>query len=130
MEEWVDEGRALAMDAIGADNVAKENEFNDLWTWAGEEEGRLGAKHPWFGNFTLEEIEGETENVVTGLQRKLKIDPEDDSEEEEEEEDGGDEKMPDAVKGQKAAGVGLGVAKPLPIEDVFRFMMTGAEPKR
>ena len=129
MEEWVYEGRALAIDAIGAHNVAKENELNDLWTWAGEEEGRQGAKHPWFGNFTLEEIEGGTENVVTGLRRKLKIDPEDDSEGEDKEERG-DEKMPDAVQGHKAAGVGPAVAKPLPIEDVFRFMMTGAEPKR
>ena len=99
----------------------------DLWTWAGEEERRQGAKHPWFGNFTLEEIERGTENIVTGLRRKLKIDAEDESEEEEEEE-GGDDKMPDVDVGQAVKGPEQ-TTKPLPIEDVFRFMMTGAEPK-
>lgn len=69
-------------------------------------------RHEWGGEYTLEEIEGGVENVVTGLRREM---GEESDSDEDEEEGGGEGK--DAVKGMS-------------LEDMLRFMSKGEEVKK
>jgi len=95
----------------------------------------------------LEEKEIGIENVVTGLKRKLKEDPDDSSDEDEDEEaiqDGGDPNEMEIVGvHRKSTGQGLefdittnaarrelldNACPALSIDDTFRFLMTGIPP--
>ena len=156
VEDWVEKGREIAMDAVqygDTNGSAKATELKDLWSWAGMAANLLARKHPWAGDYTLEEQEGGIDNVFTGLRRKLKAGQYDSSEDSSDDEDAEDESAKDeAVDGDEmevvgvrrksgAAGLEFDLAKQrehkepeaigiaLPMEDVFRFLMTGAEPK-
>ena len=100
------------------------DQLTELWHWAPIEANQEARKRNWGGDYTLEEMEKGVKNVVTGLRRKLNEDSPGGSEEEdgEEEDDDGDEKESGQVLSQAATPA-------LPLDDVFRFMMMGTEPK-
>jgi mediator of RNA polymerase II transcription subunit 8 len=95
-----------------------------LWRWAPIEANLEARRRNWGGDYTLEEIEMGAKNVVTGLRRKLNEESAEGSEEDEgeEEDEVGEEKESGPVSSQVAP-------PPLPLDDVFRFMMTGTAPK-
>ena len=151
VEDWVEKGRAVATEAAedGQTGGLKRQEMLNLWTWAGMAANEQARKHTWGGNYTLEEKEGGIENVVTGLRRQLKENPDDSSDDEDDEEamddqapPGGDEmEIVGARRRSGAAGLEFELrknserkapeapSKTLPLDDVLRFMMTGAEPR-
>ena len=111
---------------------------------AANEEAR---KHTWGGNFTLDEREMGVENVVTGLRRKLKDDPDESSDEDEDEAavaavEADTDEMEIVGVHRKESGDGLEFdmqpesedlpselnLTAMPINDTFRFLMTGAIP--
>lgn len=128
VEDWVVRGRETAEKAgvgMGAsvtdgDEEEKEGEERkkrgtmmlELWEWAGMAANELARGHEWGGDFTREEKEGGTENVVTGLRRVLsgggeEDDDDDDEEGEEDEEEVGGE----GVVQRKEDGNGNGNGK-------------------
>ena len=149
VEDWVAEGLRTANNALGTGSSTglKEQDMQDLWGWAGMAANEQARKHIWGGNYTIEEKEMGIENVVTGLRRKLKANPEDSSDDDENEES--DEAMKDDsddegldIVGVHRTDTGDGVeidlrqhkiyetSTALPMNDIFRFMMTGKEPQR
>ncbi|KAI9797094.1 MAG: mediator of RNA polymerase II transcription subunit 8 [Candelina submexicana] len=112
-------------------------DLEELWDWARLAANEEARKRMGLGAFTLEEREGGVENVVTGLRRKLEEDTSSG-----ETSSGEDEEMEDGVKVET---VNASAAKkevpevtrkspefkgpPLPLEDILRFMCTGAEPR-
>ncbi|MCJ1471786.1 mediator of RNA polymerase II transcription subunit 8 [Lambiella insularis] len=150
VEDWAAEGRKIAIEATEeGSNCYSQSEMNDLWSWAGMAANEEARKHTWGGNYTLEEEEIGVENVVTGLLRKLKADPDDSSEEEDDEEEAV-QAVPDPdemeVVGVHRKEGGDGVEfdirwqsqyrptepnlNALPINDTFRFLMTGSMPSK
>ncbi|KAI9702374.1 MAG: mediator of RNA polymerase II transcription subunit 8 [Candelina mexicana] len=112
-------------------------DLEELWDWARLAANEEARKRMGLGAFTLEEREGGVENVVTGLRRKLEEDTssgETSSGEDEEMEDGGKVETVDAPAAKRKVPE---VARkspefrgpPLPLEDIMRFMSTGAEPR-
>ncbi|MCJ1350740.1 MAG: mediator of RNA polymerase II transcription subunit 8 [Icmadophila ericetorum] len=117
VEDWVAEGKTIAT-RTGKGEGLKHEELRELWNWAGMAANEQARRHTWGGQYTIEERERGVENVITGLKKKLKDDDaEEEWDEDEEMEDDADEKMPEVETGP-----------PLPINDVFRFMMTGVIP--
>lgn len=149
VEDWVEKGQDLAQ-AASKDSSYRlsDNDLDQLWESAPQDASKEGIKQKWGADYTLAEIQSGVEHVRTGLKRELKV-PEDDyneealeddedeeedaDEEEEEEEDDGD-KMDVVEIRRKPGGSGLQyevsdrspVAPPMPLENVFRFMMTGS----
>ena len=123
-------------------------EVQDLWSWAGMAANEEARKHTWGGNYTLEEKEMGVEKVVTGLRRKLRADPDDSADEDddgeavEEAPDGDEMDIVGVHRKSTAAGLEFDLTqksqqqKPepevnaLPLNDIFRFMMTGVTPPR
>lgn len=115
------------------------NEVLELWKWAGVAANELARGHEWGGEFTKEERELGVENVVTGLKRGLEEDYENDSEEDEEAPDGNEMGII-GVKRKDGGGTEFQVRKvvdisasgeasdALPLENILKFMITGAEP--
>lgn len=139
-EDWIYEHttkRQTEQQANGvgkADHTLKDDELSQLWSWASEtsrsivvpmvEEG--GAMSD---NYTIAEREGGVENVVTGLKRDLDRDSEEDDDESDDydiDENG----MEDIVSsGKSSANEEDGIdpsLPPMPLENVLRFMTTGA----
>ena len=112
MEDWVEEGRVT-----GAELAAQgeKEDLLELWEWAGMAANEQARKHEWGGEYTLEEIEGGIENVVTGLKRGM-------GEESESEDDDEEEKKVDAGEGEE-------VVKGMSLENMLRFMAKGEEVK-
>lgn len=151
VEDWVEKGRAVATEAAenGQSRGLKMQEMLDLWSWAGMAANEQARKHTWSGNYTLEEKERGIENVVTGLRRQLKENPDDSSDDEDDEKAMDDQAAPDGDEMEivgarrKSGAAGLefelrknsehkapeALSKTLPLDDVLRFMMTGAEPR-
>ena len=152
VEDWVTEGRKIASGAAGS-GTATDQEREDilgLWGWAGMAANEEARQHTWGGNYTLEEKAAGIQSVVTGLRRTLKENRDDSSDEEETAEDENDE---DDIQGgfeedkmeiirarrKSVAGIDFELRRKgehtastplpnaLPIDNVFRFMMTGAE---
>lgn len=118
VEDWVEKGRvagesvALTREGRGAQDTV------DLWEWAGMAANEQARKHDWGGDYTLEEMESGIENVVTGLRG------DDESEEDEQDErmtgiSCRDRQGPEEVDGPM-----------LPIGDMLKYVVRGAEPKR
>ncbi|EEP77924.1 predicted protein [Uncinocarpus reesii 1704] len=123
------------------------DELLDLWHWAPLEANTEARRRDWGGDYTLEEKEMGVKNVITGLRRKLDEGDEEDEDEDEEEEDEDvqGEEMEVVVGAHARAGGGPGVefdiargsnytpsksmAPGMPLDDVFRYMMTGAQPR-
>lgn len=152
VEDWVDRGQVIVRAAFKNSSYRlSDNELDQLWDSAPQDASKEGMKQKWGADYTLAEIQMGVEHVKTGLIRELKI-PEDDdneetmedveeeeeaTEEEEEEEEGDDadtDKMDVIEVRRKPGGSGLQyevsdrppVAPPMPLENVFRFMMTGS----
>lgn len=122
-----------------------ESELDELWTWAPVEANREARRRNWGGNYTLEEVEGGLENVVTGLRRVLEVDYVDEGEEGEEEEEEGEEEGGEGGvgvgsmqalphRGIGVAGIGASDTAPgkevnqmpgLGLDEALRFMTTG-----
>ena len=110
MEDWVEEGRAIGTEL---ETQGVKTDLIDLWEWAGMAANEQARKHEWGGEFTLKEVEGGVENVVTGLKRGM---GEESESEDEEEKEKAEEEGKEAVKAWK-------------LEDMLRFMAKGEEPK-
>ena len=99
------------------------DEITELWEWAGVAANEEARKHEWGGDYTLAEIEGGIENVVTGLR-----DEESDEEEGGKEDEGG-------VRAADVEGPGIkkseeGGRKPLSMDEMLRFLVKGEESKK
>lgn len=152
VEDWVTRGRIAGTEATssgGAGGGLSESDLAELWSWAPIEANAEARRRNWGGNYTLEEKEAGIENVVTGLRRTLPDDDDDDDEDEDEDEefedvdeDGG-EKMEivgvhtrpgasgvefDIVRGREHV-LSEAASPAIPLDEVFRYMMTGARPK-
>ena len=147
VEDWVAEGRGIATDVVEHSDRAFDIErVQDLWTWAGMAANEQARQHTWGGNYTLEERAQGIENVTTGLRRTLKDDEADSSEDDEdamkEDRDGNEMEIVRVHRKSGTLGGGLefdltrdsdlkstsAVSSAMPIEDVFRFLMTGTTP--
>ncbi|GKZ20734.1 mediator of RNA polymerase II transcription subunit 8 [Aspergillus brasiliensis] len=119
----------------------------ELWDWAPVAANEEARKRNWGGNYTLEEREMGIENVVTGLSRVLEDDDEEDESDSEEGEGEADEMEVVGVRRRSGAGAGLEfdiaaantgsaaaaagakmVAPVVPLDEILRFMTTGAAP--
>ncbi|EAS30106.3 RNA polymerase II mediator complex component Med8 [Coccidioides immitis RS] len=159
VEEWVARGRNVARHNTASSQIRAQqgaaaegetvrlsvDELLDLWHWAPIAANMEARRRDWGGDYTLEEKEMGVKNVITGLKRQLDEGDEEDEEEEEEEEDMQGEEMEVVVGAHTKAGGGSGVefdiargsshipSKPvapgMPLDDIFRFMMTGAPPR-
>ncbi|KAK5012695.1 putative RNA polymerase II mediator complex component Med8 [Cryomyces antarcticus] len=135
VEDWLEQCRTAAVPFtanVNGDSLNDEQEpallgeadLASLWEWAGPEENGIAREMDWGDDYTIAERKDGVENVVTGLKRKL---DDDDEEEEEIEGNDGDEKMedirPPAIQPPEPS-------KPMmALEDILRFMSTGAEPR-
>lgn len=123
VEDWVEQGRVAGEDVATTNEGRGAQDVTSLWEWAGMAANEQARKHDWGGEYTLEEIEeieGGTENVVTGL----KGDDDDESEENDQDDrmtgiKGGDRKGPEETDGPM-----------LPIGEMLRYLVKGEEPKR
>ncbi len=147
VEDWVEKGREAATELQGSGRQAsREHDLLALWEWAGMAANEQARKHTWGGEYTLEERELGTENVDTGLRRKLEESSDDSSDDDEGAVEvsttQGDEMEIVGVRQKSgAAGVEFEVmrdggrrpsgagSKVLPLDEVFKFMMTGEEPR-
>lgn len=138
-EAWVEEGGKRGRDIASAGEVGEgmrdgdgggvssEEGLKELWAWAGPEANRLARGYSWGVGGVGDEDEGEGESEG---------DDEDDRDEDMEDEE--DEEEPTEGKalgvggegegGQVDVGRGEEVKKPLPLEEVLRFMTTGRQP--
>ncbi|PGH12509.1 hypothetical protein AJ79_04253 [Helicocarpus griseus UAMH5409] len=150
VEDWVSQGRAMgSAEATRLKTGLSEQQLAELWQWAPVEANMEARRRNWGGDYTLEEKEMGVRNVVTGLRRGLS-EEESGSESGSEEEEGeegegeGDGEGMEVVGVQRRAGSGgvqfeisregghvpsAPVGAGMPLDDVFRFMMTGAMPR-
>ena len=138
VEDWIEEHtikgeREGVAQVNGAAAGLGKDELKELWSWATmESSGVVGPMRDddgaFWDDFTIAEREAGTENVATGLRRKL-----DGESDDEDEDDVNGDKMEDVTPSSKTptqdeAGVDTSLP-PLPLDDVLRFMSTGAYPK-
>jgi mediator of RNA polymerase II transcription subunit 8 len=145
VEEWVERGQDLANTSQNRSYYLSDNDMDQLWDSAPRDATKEGMKQKWGADYTLAEIQMGVENIKTGLTRELKIPEDDDNEEAMEDDEKGEDEASDeededvdkmeVVEVQRKAGSsGLQndlsdrppVAPPMPLENVFRFMMTGS----
>ncbi|EED16260.1 RNA polymerase II mediator complex component Med8, putative [Talaromyces stipitatus ATCC 10500] len=148
VEDWVTRGRIAGTEASLKENGGlSDADLAELWSWAPVEANQEARRRNWGGNYTLEEKELGIQNVVTGLKRALPDDDDEEDEDEDEEfedvnEDGGENMEIVGVHTRPGAGgvefdiaggrdhVPSASASPaLPLDEVFRYMMTGMRPK-
>jgi mediator of RNA polymerase II transcription subunit 8, fungi type len=140
-EDWIYEHttkRQIEQQANGTskpDHGLKDNELRDLWSWASEtsldivlpmsEDGG-----PMSDSYTIAEREAGVENVVTGLRRDLDRDSEEDDDEEDDDidENGMEDIVPGGQSMENEEGIDPSLP-PMPLENVLRFMTTGALPR-
>ncbi|OGM47009.1 mediator of RNA polymerase II transcription subunit 8 [Aspergillus bombycis] len=141
VEDWVARGRKAGASALEDTSGLAEAELAELWDWAPVEANQEARRRNWGGNFTLEEREMGVQNVVTGLVRVLEDEGSESEEEEEEEEEGEEDEMEIVGVRRQSAGAGFEfdiapaqhhqqkfMEPAVPLEDILRFMTTGAEP--
>ncbi|KAL9135646.1 MAG: hypothetical protein Q9175_003157 [Cornicularia normoerica] len=124
VEDWVEEGRLAGEEVVKEDGGRGRDEITELWEWACIAANEQARKHEWGGDYTLEEIAGGIENVVTGLR------DEDSDEEEEEKEDEGGTSGAAEVEGHESKKPEEGGGMPLSMDDILRFLVKGEEPKK
>ncbi|OAT06194.1 RNA polymerase II mediator complex component Med8 [Blastomyces gilchristii SLH14081] len=152
VEDWVSQGLSMGnADATRRRTGLTAEQLAELWQWAPVEANMEARKRNWGGDYTREEKEMGVKNVVTGLKRRLNEEDsgsESGSGDEDEggkgEEGGGDGSGMQVVGVHRRAGAGgvqfdissgggqvppVPMSPALPLQDVFRFMMTGASPK-
>lgn len=118
VEDWVEEGRLAGEEVVKGDEGRGGDEVIETWEWAGMAANEQARKHEWGGDYTLEEIEGGIENVVTGLR--------DESDEEEGEQQDKSGEAEDHEHKKPAEGGGM----PLSMDEMLRFLVKGEEPKK
>jgi mediator of RNA polymerase II transcription subunit 8 len=150
VDDWVEKGQDITQKRLTESSYhLSNNDLDELWEWAPQEASKAGMKQKWGADYTLAEIQMGVDKVKTGLGRELKIPEDDENEEamEDEDEDEGEEEVTDEEDDdaesdkmdvieirRRPGGSGLRyevsdrapVAPPMPLENVFRFMMTGA----
>lgn len=149
VEDWIEGGQAVAQDVLNVDSAGKPNEvLQELWEWAPVAASEEAHQQNWGGDYTRVEVEAGVETVVTGLRRKLVVpedtrseddDDEDDEEQAVESDEGEDVEMVGIRRKSTAAGMEFDISRttiqpqqnlaPLPLDSVFRFMMTGRPPQ-
>lgn len=147
VKEWVERGREVALSSFNTTQGGlTEQELTELWRWAPVTANNEARNREWGGNFTQEERDMGIKNVVTGLNRRLDEEGEEESDEDEdavEEDEAADEDEMEIVGVRRKSGAATvefdiaqktnhvptaAVSPALPLEDVFRFMMTGSKP--
>ncbi|KAK2861180.1 hypothetical protein FQN49_004463 [Arthroderma sp. PD_2] len=105
-------------------------DLQTLWEWAPIEANIEARRRNWGGDYTIEEKEGGISNVITGLTRKLNENVEGAAGRDSEESEDEDEAMEVIGEGTKpGSATSTKDAHVLPLDDFFRYMMTGAEPR-
>lgn len=151
VEDWVQEGVAVGRsldsppspdnDSAGfptSNPSITAQDLTDLWAWSNEAAQEPYMKYmPIFGsNFTLEERETGTENVITGLKRKLETGDEDSEDSDEDAVEEGDAmEVVDIHRKPTGSGIEMEVRqdteiagearRAVPLNEQFRFLMTG-----
>lgn len=138
VEEWVEKGQEIAQKGSQRRYTGlSERDRDDLWQWAPVVANDEIRKQNWGGDYTVAEKQSGIENVKTGLKRELQEPPDpdeqDDSEGVEESEEGDDDEEDVVEIRRKPNAPGLEFclstvkrsAPQMPIENVFRFMVTG-----
>lgn len=143
VEDWVTRGRLAGTESLEESVGLNEADLAELWAWAPIEANYEARRRNWGSNYTLEERELGIQNVVTGLKRQLPDDDDDDEEESDEEDEDDGEEM-EIVGVHTKPGVGgvlfdiarekdhipsASASPALPMDDVFRYLMTGTKPK-
>ena len=128
VEDWVEEGRLAGEEVVKEGGGRGRDEVIELWEWAGMAANEQARKHEWGGDYTLEEIEGGIENVVTGL-RDEESDEESDEEKEGEQEDKAGAPSAEG-EGHENKKPEEGGGRSLSMNDMLRFLAKGEEPKR
>ncbi|EFR05398.1 RNA polymerase II transcription subunit 8 mediator [Nannizzia gypsea CBS 118893] len=152
VEDWLAHGRSVGKEALELSSgdqqkltISNASTFESdantqrlsredlqaLWEWAPIEANMEARRRNWGGDYTIEEKEAGLSNVITGLTRKLNENVEgaagrdfDESDDEDEVMEGtGEETKPSAALLTKESTT-------MPLDDFFRYMMTGAEPLR
>ena len=118
VEDWVEEGRLAGDEVVKGDEGREGDEVIEMWEWAGMAANEQARKHEWGGDYTLEEIEGGIENVVTGLR------DESDEEEGEQQDKSGEVEDHEHKKPEEGGG------KPLSMDEMLRFLVKGEQPKK
>lgn len=144
VEDWVEKGQEIVQTtSLGRTIALSEAERDELWQWAPIAANDEIRKQNWGGDYTMAEKELGVENVVTGLKRQLQEPPDPDEqddgdgvedEEGDEEEDGDDadddvivevRRRPNASSLESASSTTKRSAPTMPVEKIFRFMVTG-----
>ena len=151
VDDWFERGETVAQDILGPNISDKQgDELQQLWEWAPIGASEEGHRQKWGADYTLAEIQSGIEKVVTGLRRTLQVPQEDSDEEEDDEEEEEEEEVEDdnndesevedvemtevvektniANSGRSSAVTATATSKPLALDSIFRFMMTGAIP--
>ncbi|EFE41007.1 RNA polymerase II mediator complex component Med8, putative [Trichophyton verrucosum HKI 0517] len=151
IEDWLAHGRSVGKEALeqssgdqqqliagsistsesGANTQRLSGEdLQALWEWAPIEANMEARRRNWGGDYTIEEKEAGLNNVITGLTRKSNENVEgaagrdlDESEDEDEVMEGTGEEV------KPGAGLPSRDTTTMPLDDFFRYMMTGAEPR-
>ncbi|OJD25160.1 hypothetical protein ACJ73_03477 [Blastomyces percursus] len=152
VEDWVSQGLSMgSADATRRRTGLTVEQLTELWQWAPVEANMEARKRNWGGDYTLEEKEMGVKNVVTGLKRRLNEEDSgsesgsgDEDETGEGAEEGGEGSGMEVVGVHRRAGGGgvqfdissegghvppAPMSHALPLQDVFKFMMTGAVPR-
>jgi mediator of RNA polymerase II transcription subunit 8, fungi type len=138
VEEWVERAQELASKGTqGRYSGLSDIAHDDLWQWAPIAANDEIRKQNWGGDYTMAEKQAGIENVATGLKREL-IEPPDPGEqdaeageESDEEDDDDEEDVVEVHRKSNAPGLEFDVttakrsASQMPIDNLFRFMMTG-----
>ena len=140
-EDWIYEHttkRQAEQQANGVskhDHGLKDDDLRELWSWASETSRSIVVPMVEDGgamadNYTIAEREAGVENVSTGLRRDLDRDSEDDDEDDDDDID--ENGMEDIVPSEQSTdddeeGIDESLP-PMPLENVLRFMTTGALP--
>jgi mediator of RNA polymerase II transcription subunit 8, fungi type len=144
----VSQGSMVGASALENKDAALSDEraLAELWEWAPIEANQEARRRDWGGNFTLEEKEIGIHNVVTGLRRQLAEEEEEDEEGDEDEEMGVEaldrsdmefvepaHRKPGGIEtGLDAVTAAVPVKAPastaLPLDEILRYMVTGAMP--
>lgn len=146
VEEWLEQGQTCAKDSNTNAQMLRDCDRRELWQWAPSAANVEARKQKWGADYTLAEVEGGVEKVVTGLQRELVVPAEDVDDDDEFDSDGdgdGDEDEDQEAEEEvmdvdakpgfnrqlqpvEATASALRPSAPqMPLESVHKFMTTG-----
>lgn len=100
VEDWIEQGSKTTKNK-STERGLSDRERSELWQWAGPAANREARKQIWDEDYTIAEKRAGTENVATGLNRKLRTPPEPTEENESDEEDQYDYESEEEAKEDK-----------------------------